>query len=107
MVLQQRERRGESVVWGVLRGCYPAGGCADPRSTLKHQNKYFVPLKAQLMVEIPAALFSFIIKLGGKVCEGALPTLLCSIAFFYTLWVQFRVFLCLACKVGSGAAKTP
>lgn len=90
----------EKVVWGVLRGCCPTGGCADPGSTLKHQNKHFVPLKAQLMVEIPAASFSFIVKLGGKVCEGALPTLLCSVAFYYTSRVRFRVFLC---QVGSGA----
>lgn len=48
------------------------GSCADPGSTWNHRHGHCAPVKAQLMVEVPAASFSYVVRSGGTVSEGAL-----------------------------------
>lgn len=54
------------------RAVSPLGSCADPGSAWNHQHRHCAPVKAQLMVEVPAASFSYVVRSGGTVREGAL-----------------------------------
>lgn len=52
------------------RAVSPLESCVDPVSTSNHQR--CTPVKSQLMVEVPAASFCYVVKFGAVVSEGVM-----------------------------------